>query len=84
MEQLALHAVLSSRCLLELAWSQGWGGVANLRFGIEKKGKYLLSGPGLVGVFISINSLNSHLAQRGRNNHPNFTDGETDLERESN
>lgn len=61
----------------ELACSQGCGGVASRRLESERKGKYLLSGPGLVGIFTSINSLNFHSAQRGRNNHPNFAGGET-------
>lgn len=43
-----------------------------------------MSGPGpILDVFTSINSCDSHSARRGGNNHPNFTDGETELERES-
>lgn len=58
--------------------------VQDLQVGNKRKGNDLLSGPGpILDVFISINSCNSHSARRGGNNHPNFTDGETELERES-
>lgn len=61
----------------------GWN--VNLKLGSrrERRGKDLLSRSGpVLGIFTSINSLNSHSAQGVGKNHPNFTEGRTDLQRE--